>query len=286
MLTTRQRISLFFLCKRSEPIGRTTLMKWLFLYSQAQVTPVSHYDFVPYKYGPFSFEAFRDLQYSLARFVEIDPEHVALRSDCQEEVREQTQRIPKRELQAAEYIWTRYHALKQEALLDYVYQSYPWFASRSERVKSSITLTTSEPAVYSIGYEGRSVDAFFATLLSSGIKGILDVRRNAYSQKYGFLAHTLKSIGPQLQLTYHHIPELGIASELRKELNRPETLDRLFDNYEQDLKNKQEHLECAGKIVSSAPTALLCFEAEHHQCHRGRLAVHLASLTGLPIRHL
>ena len=286
-LTTRQRVLLRFLSKQANyEIGRTTLMKWLFLYSQAQVTSVSRYDFVPYKYGPFSFEAFRDMQYTLARFIELGEDSVQLRRDCVAEAMEQGLRIPKRECQTVEEIWLNYHHLNQEALLDFVYSKFPWYASRSERVKSSLDLPIAKPAVYSVGYEGRSIDAFFTLLLSSGIQEILDVRRNAYSHKYGFLSHSLTRISSQLHIVYTHIPELGIASEFRKDLDEPGAHKRLFDQYDEDLKSKPDFLENAARILRLRSTALLCFEAEPHLCHRSRLAVHLSAMTGLPISHL
>ena len=170
------------------------------------------------------------MQYTLARFIELGQDNVQLRVASVAEATEQGLRLPKREVQIVEKIWLDYHHLNQEALLDFVYSTYPWYASRSERVISPINLPVAEPAVYSIGYEGRSIDAFFTLLLSSGIQEILDVRRNAYSHKYGFLSHSLKSISAQLHLVYTHIPELGIASELRKDLDRPEPIRNFLTN--------------------------------------------------------
>src|SRR5579864_4952428 len=96
-----------FLSRNPDGVSRTALMKWLFLYNRALPGSVSRYDFVPYKYGPYSFEAFRDIQHSMARLVELGDEKVCIRKGCEAEVLEQSRKLPKPEAQVAEGIWLR-----------------------------------------------------------------------------------------------------------------------------------------------------------------------------------
>ena len=55
--------------------------------------------------------------------------------------------------------------------------------------------------MYTIGYEGRSVDAFFSRLLRLRLSGVIDVRSNPVSRKYGFAARSMTEIGKKLAST-------------------------------------------------------------------------------------
>ena len=59
MLFERQRLLLTLLDAVGEPVGNTDFQKLLFLYTQECETRPS-YDFVPYKFGAFSFTSYAD----------------------------------------------------------------------------------------------------------------------------------------------------------------------------------------------------------------------------------
>ncbi len=284
-LNSRQKIVLHFLLKQKADVRHTALMKWLFLFSRQQPLSVSSYNFVPYKYGPYSFEAQQDLNQSLARYVEDVNEGYRLRKEVENEVATIVDKIKKSDLLCANEVWTTYAKLSVDKLLENVYTSYPEYAIRSELIAHS-PQCDADIAVYTSGYEGKSVDAFFKMLLDHGIKGVLDVRRTAYSHKYGFTGATFQRLCTKLELTYNHLPELGVASELRKDLFGAEAFAKLFDEYEAKLPEHSEALRKAGEIVKLRPTTLMCFEATSECCHRGRLAPKIASQVKLPIKHL
>ena len=284
-LNSRQKIILHFLLKQETHIRHTALMKWLFLFSRKQLVSVSNYDFVPYKYGPYSFEAQRDLSKSLVRYVEDTGDGYQLRKEVRREVTEITDKIKNSDLLCANEVLSTFAELTLEDLLDKVYSNYPWYASRSELI-SRVTQNDADIAVYTAGYEGKSIDAFLAMLLEHGIKGVLDVRRTAYSHKYGFTGATLQRICSKVEIAYNHLPELGVASELRKNLSGANALAKIFGDYELKLPELADTICKAGEIVKSRPTVLMCFEATSECCHRGRLAPKIASLTELPVKHL
>lgn len=284
-LNSRQKIILHFLLKQESDVGHTALMKWLFLFSRQQPSSVSSYNFVPYKYGPYSFEAQQDINQALARYVEDVNDGFRLRKEVENEVATITDKIKKSDLLCANEIWSTFAKLAHQDLLDRVYAAYPWYASRSELV-AHVPQDDADIAVYTSGYEGKSVDAFFATLLEHGIRGVLDVRRTAYSHKYGFSGATLRRLCSKLAITYDHLPELGVASELRKDLSGAEAFAKLFDEYELKLPEQSNALRKAGEIVRLRPTTLMCFEATSECCHRGRLAPKIASQVKLPVKHL
>ena len=284
-LNSRQKIILCFLLKQTEGVSRTALMKWLFLFSRENPSSVSSYDFVPYKYGPYSFEAQQNINQTLAWYVEEGDYGYKLRPEIVGEVIAIANKINKPDLHRLNQIWSEVGCISLEPLLNRVYTQYPWYASRSELVEQE-PQHDAEMAIYTSGYEGRSVDSFLNNLLTHGIRGVLDVRRNAYSHKYGLSGPALRGICSKLGMEYDHIPELGVASELRKDLSGPDAYTKLFDEYEISLPERTSALSKAMEIVKLRPTSLMCFEASSECCHRGRLAPKLASQVNLPVKHL
>ena len=285
-LNSRQKVILRFLLKQTEGIGHTALMKWLFLFSRENPSSVSSYSFVPYRYGPSSFEVQQNISQTLAQYIEESDGKYRLRLGVESEVAVITNSIRALELHALDRIWSEVHFLSREALLSRVYNGYPWYASRSELVNGAARPDEAKLAVYTSGYEGKSVDAFLNNLLEQGIRGVLDVRRNAYSHKYGLSGPTLRSICNTLGMQYDHLPDLGVASELRKDLSGPDAHTKLFDEYEVNLPTQADALLQAEEIIRQRPTSLMCFEAKSECCHRGRLAPKIASQVGLIVKHL
>ena len=143
------------------------------------------------------------------------------------------------------------------------------------------------PVVYTIGYEGVSIEKFIRKLESENIQCLLDVRRNPLSRKPGF---SKKSLQQHLQIAgieYRHIPQLGIPSSMRQGLNTKEDYSYLFDQYEQEIlpvaeREKNDLIE----KIAETNSALLCFEADPDCCHRSRLSRVIAVETGYSQKHL
>ena len=141
--------------------------------------------------------------------------------------------------------------------------------------------------VYTVGYEGKSVDEFFDDLLEAGRGGILDVRANPVSRKYGFAKRSMGRIAEQLGLTYQHLPELGIPGDRRARLSDFASYQRLLDQYETTmLPGRTTEVKAAAQLLRSRPSALLCMESDVRCCHRGRLAKRIAADEGLHVTHL
>jgi uncharacterized protein (DUF488 family) len=94
------------------------------------------------------------------------------------------------------------------------------------------------------------------------------------SMKYGFSKSQLKKYCASLGIDYVHIPEVGIQSDQRQELNTQSDYDKLFVIYRN--KNLKETLnsqnEILGLLKQYKRIALTCFEANSCQCHRKHLA--------------
>jgi uncharacterized protein (DUF488 family) len=128
-----------------------------------------------------------------------------------------------------------------------------------------------ETGIVTLGYEGRKLDQFLLILKGNNVSRLIDVRNNPFSMKPGYsknqLAKTLETIG----VTYQHLPELGIESLRRRNLTK-EGLISLFRSYEQELDTKGNILNRIKELAQKEKVALMCFEAEVTDCHRGVIA--------------
>ena len=286
-MKTRQKVVLSLLAKAPVLPTRTQFIKWLFLLRQESVLKddPTFYDFLPYRYGPFSFVAYRELD-ELARDGFLWDGQLTIPAEMAETVQQIVDALPRRAKDAIAHILASYGALSNDDLIEVVYRRYPWYARRSELRPASST-PPAPLAIYTIGYEGKSVDAFLNNLLQAGIRRVIDVRHNPLSYKYGFSKTSLLKLADGVGIQYTHIPELGIESNQRKDLHSDGDYQRLLQAYEIEyLPRQSAALEQAGKLLREAPSALLCFEADVQHCHRGCLALYLARLTDMQIIHL
>lgn len=283
MIYGRQIVLLEVLRRAGRPLGRTQLMKLLFLLRKEQGIDnyISFYDFVPYKYGPFSFVVYRDLDYLEAQgLVETAKERVACTSGGLK-----GEGLPATLALMVEATVSKYARLPLVRLVDYVYTTYPWYASRSEAAARAgkLPVARTARAVYTIGYEGMSIDEFLAVLLRKGIRRIIDTRNSSLSRKYGFSAETLQRRCEEFGVEYRRLPELGIPSSVRHQGTGEQSL---WGYYRRTVISKSDS---ALALVSSAclesPSALLCFESNPQECHRHILAGAVSDKTGLPVVH-
>jgi uncharacterized protein (DUF488 family) len=90
-----------------------------------------------------------------------------------------------------------------------------------------------------------------------------------------------------LGISYVHVPQLGIHSSLRQELNDQNDYDELFTSYQKStLKSETTAIESVAKLVQNKPSVLVCMEANPDQCHRKHLAKAVAARTGLEVWHV
>lgn len=294
-MLNRQKILLNILNQNRGKVSRIKLVKIAFLLNHEEEIggEIPFYDFVPYKFGPFSFALYRELS-TLERdgYIQTTDKTIALCDPMKAEVAMIIQGLPEKLQHQVANVVRNYAGMSFTNLLRYVYKKYPWFAIASERhdlvpTAARRDLPVARIAVYTKGYEGKSVDQFFDELLQYGIRSILDVRANPISRKYGFARSSMRDISLKLGLSYHHLPELGIPSSERGELSDFDSYQRLLDRYEVDMLPKQDdHIDKAIRLLKQEPSALLCVEKDVRCCHRSRLAEELASRSGLTVIHI
>ena len=276
------------------PLSSTVFVKLVFLLRQEtdlQSDP-SFYNFVPYNFGPFSFTLYWDLG-SLRKngYVTADDRRIALCERTLELAERHVDALPTPVRCAVADVFTRYGWMSQQALIREIYGKYPWFALNSKlAARGSVSVQRpkkARPAVYTAGYEGRSVDAFFNDLLARGIDVVIDVRANPVSRKYGFSGLRLAEFCNKLGLQYRHMPTLGIPGTARAGLRSFASYQILLKRYEDTiLPTRAAEVQKVGHLMRQQPSVLVCVEKDVRCCHRSRLAEAVAREINLEVIHL
>lgn len=273
MITKKERAVLFLLNNTNE-ISKMKLVKIMFLISNKTV----FYNFVPYNYGPFSFELYHDLAH-LERdgYISMDKESVSLINKDIPPLDKKLKVIINR----CARLFLQYD---DSQIINYTYSKYPEYTIFSLFNKRMIYERDSKGLI-TIGYEGKTIDSFLYELILNKVSIVIDVRKNAYSMKFGFSKSKLRNYIEKLGMEYIHMPELGITSELRKELKTHEDYKALFADYEKKLGNKADALGKIKEIVNKKKVALICFEKDVEYCHRGVIANRLGR-DGIEVCHI
>jgi uncharacterized protein (DUF488 family) len=293
-MLTRQKILLSLLSRAKTPLKPIVFVKLMFLLKhETEIRGErTFYDFVPYRYGPFSFTLYRELG-TLRRYGYVAPadDCVSLVQENIELTNEKIDELPSTPVRAVIELLSQCSEMDQKALLEYVYAKYPWFASKSEltELKPPVSQTVEKMtrSINTVGYEGKSVEAVFNDLQRNGIELVIDVRANPISRRYGFSKRQFSEIGEKLGIDYFHVPSLGIPSAMRADLKDFNSYQVLLHKYENDLlpDRKDEIMEVAELMIHTS-SALICFEKDIRCCHRTRLASAISKHTGLEVKHI
>ncbi|MBN1822605.1 MAG: DUF488 domain-containing protein [Prolixibacteraceae bacterium] len=290
----RKKILLAIVELFDNEISATEFQKILFLFSEKQAD--RKYDFVPYKFGCFSFQAMADKN-SL-----IKEGYLANTKNWKNIIRDGNfiYSLVETDRKILSKIKLQVGNLSTNELIRQIYLNYPYFAINSEIVSKHLNEKEIEivnrfkpkntaEGIFTIGYEGKSLENYLNILIQQNIKILCDVRKNPLSRKYGFAKKTLQNACESVNIKYIHLPELGIISKKRKKLNSQNDYDRLFIDYEKEiLPTHQKEIKFILSLIKNyGRVALTCYEALPKQCHRTRVAnaVHLLDLN-IPIIHL
>ena len=285
MLLNRQRQLLALLDSLGGRVGNLDFQKLLFLYCQESAD--SLYDFVPYKFGAFSFTSYADRR-KLA-------EHGLLNADEHMwEISAKGRRSLGTTGSVDVVAFARVHRLRGDALVADTYRRFPYYATKSEIAGKVLAgdahalreIERARPIVHlglvTIGYEGLTVERYLNRLLQAGVTLLCDVRRNPLSRKYGFSKKTLAGACTGVGIRYEHLPALGIAAEERRSLDRQADYDALFGRYEKTvLPTLTSTLQVIhGWLRAGESVALTCYEHLPAQCHRHCVAKAVERIVG------
>ncbi len=270
-------------------LSKIELQKYMFLYVH-EFSPQKHYAFVPYHYGSFSYEMYKDL-HTLERngHLTLGKKEIATRAKGFFE------EMPSQEQQDMLRFFAQYKDLKGDKLIGHLYKSYPYYAINSkiaDRFISKQERDIHKPyndaeIFYTIGYEGKKFEAYLNQLITHDVKVLVDVRKNAHSMKYGFSKTTLKNAVENLGMHYIHLPNFGIESENRQLLKTKADYEALFASYEKTFSDKQYDMEQLYEVFKrNKRIAITCFEKDVAYCHRGVVAKQMQKRFGVEVRHL
>lgn len=291
----RRKILLSLLQVFDNQLEKLQLQKLLFLFSKMQKE--ANFDFVPYKYGCFSFQANADLS-TLSKYGLVSATEQHWKKDTPENF---LLSLRKQDVDTIKALKHLYEHKSSDELIAITYRKFPYYAIKSkiadkilnetERsvVKSHIPVSDKK-CLFTIGYEGISLEEYLNKLIKLDVKVLCDVRKNSFSMKYGFSKSQLKGACEGLGILFYHFPEVGIDSENRQNMQTRADRDALFQQYRAEVlprtKNTQQTI--IDLLHEHDRVAITCFEAHSCDCHRSHLANAIMQLPAFnyEVKHL
>ena len=148
-----------------------------------------------------------------------------------------------------------------------------------------VNLQPAVPMVFSIGYEGKTLDAFIALLKAALVERLIDVRDAPFSRKPGFSKAPLEQALRAANIEYIGIPKLGTDKASRDRYSSDADMAGLLQEYRRKLERNVEHYERAKRLARERPSAIMCYEADSKNCHRQVIEERMAA-DGFRIVHL
>ncbi len=123
--------------------------------------------------------------------------------------------------------------------------------------------------LFTIGYEGATMDEFLTALRDAGVERVIDVRALPLSRRPGFSKTPLRNALAEAGIDYVHLRALGTPAEGRTaaRAGRKEDLERIYSG-QLELPEAMVAAEEMKRLAAEKPSALLCFEREPACCHR------------------
>lgn len=288
----RRKIILALLEIFDDKLEKIRFQKLLFLFSMLELKP--NYEFIPYKYGCFSYSANADLRAMSRLKLICEDDNIIVKTDSKSYFKE----LKKEDKTIIKAVRERYGNMSRDSLIKHTYINYPYYTINSliadKYIPRAIVENTKElykensTVLYTIGYQGISLENYINRLIKNDVKILIDVRKNALSQKYGFSKKTLKNVCSSVNIEYLHIPDLGINSDKRQSLDSQKDYDALFEEYKATI--LKENISSQNQVVDLLHkyrrVALTCFESNVCQCHRKPLSEAIAKLYNLEVMHI
>ncbi len=259
-------------------INKLDFQSYLFLWTKELSKPF--YDFVSFQKRAFSFQAERDLETlkNLKLFTETKTKWILKK---RLNLKELKKGFKTKDLKFLSFIKSKYRFKKGDKLLKAVFLKDPYYAFYSKKSKNprlkkernevlSYPKLSNEKILFTIGYEGKSIDSYLNLLFQNGVKVLCDVRKTSVSRKYGFSKSRLKELCGKLNIEYRALNNLGVKLELRKKYKPIGDLKGLFKVYRSTvLKTEKESINVLRELLNKKKRiALACVEKEHTSCHR------------------
>lgn len=292
----RQRLLIALIEIFGGKLSKLDLQKLLFLFMQKHFCKKYPYEFIPYYYGCYSFQASSDIK-TLENYgflsIDDDTDMVCILNE------NNIKNVTIKDANLLKSFFNEHKNLSGDSLIGHVYNKYPFYTINSRiadkflnkpyQKQRNLLFDSDIYNFFTIGYEGISFENYINKLIENDIEILCDVRKNPFSMKFGFSKNMLRNTLENIGIKYIHIPELGIDSEERKELNGLSDYKKLFEEYEKNTLSTNSAkiaLDMLQKLSSKNKIALTCFEKDIEYCHRGVIAKKLKTLYNLQSTNL
>jgi uncharacterized protein (DUF488 family) len=245
---------IFFLMDKEANIGRT----------------FKFYGFVPYKFGPYSFELFKDIE-------DLKKKRLLTTNEKSVSYNKGKYSLPPNIGTILDKCVKDTNDMDDRELIKHIYKNYPQYTIFSE-IEKKIAYKRDRKGIITVGYEGLSIDEFLMKLIQEKVQVLADVRKNPWSMKFGFKKFNLNSFCKNIGIEYINYPSLGISGVHRKNLNAKSDYDALFKRFRGELIHKENELKTLKQQAEEGRIALMCFEKNPAFCHRRILGEELAKM--------
>lgn len=137
-----------------------------------------------------------------------------------------------------------------------------------------------KPVLFTIGFEGRSLEEVLDALKRNRVDCLADIRQNPISRKPGFSKNRFAESCGAAGIEYIHIKELGTPRSIRDRLKEKWDYEFLRREYGKHLEQNGEALRELCELVREKRICLFCFERDHLRCHRSLVAEKLLERCG------
>lgn len=144
-------------------------------------------------------------------------------------------------------------------------------------------------SLLTIGYQGRTLTVLVNRLLAHNVRILIDVRESARSRRPDFNAQRLADAVRANGIGYVHLPNLGSKAASRRELHATGDFERFAGFYLSYVRRwRVPELRELYRLTSREGVAcILCYEADHEQCHRSIIAREATRLySTLAVQHI
>ena len=144
---------------------------------------------------------------------------------------------------------------------------------------------TAGAELYTIGYEGRTVEDFVEDLQLANVEVLVDVRELPHSRRPGFSKSKLSEQVSGAGVEYMHLRSLGSPRDSRRRLRESGDFNTFSREYTNHLQTNGEDVYALLELINSGRrAAIMCFERDHTQCHRSLLVSVLLAQPGHDFR--
>jgi uncharacterized protein (DUF488 family) len=140
--------------------------------------------------------------------------------------------------------------------------------------------------IFTIGYEGVTLDMFLSCLAINKIEFLADVRENPFSRKPGFSKKALTEAVSRRYIKYWHFPRLGCPLDIRNVYAKSRDWNQYCDSYNEHLHANPDAVNELVALLKKFRCALMCFEANPYLCHRFLIAQQIEKQHSASIKNL